>query len=339
MYVNNVRLYLKHLRRDLVPDSVGLPEAAHSRFLLQGANGSGKSTFLDSIATLWSFFGEWIDVKDRSVPRRHLRHNLANADMAAIEVIGLLPQNQSLWIGMGKVSYWVDLKDERPNADFAGLIQAKGGSWEIQLPKGDWSTFRERALVGSEPQPNIVYFPPEDRTVPLGTGRSPHIVDLMPYSWLAPYSSSVELESLLLTIRAHSPKRYDDAMQIINAALDNQRKQIAGFGPQGMIVQGRTEFDTTYEHPISDLSSGEKQMLLLIGFVATTLRDGGIVLIDEPDLHIHIVMVPQILGSIEAIVRERRGQLIVASHSQEVWDRFPLESEHVELMPWRGAKP
>jgi predicted ATPase len=160
----------------------------------------------------------------------------------------------------------------------------------------------------------------------------------MPYSWLATYSSSVDLESLLLTIRARSPKGYDDAMQIINAALDNQRKQIAGFGPQGMVVQGTTEFDKTYEHPISALSSGEKQMLLLIGFVAATLHEGGIVLIDEPDLHIHIVMVPQILGSIEDIVRKRGGQLIVASHSEEVWDRFPLESEHVELAPWRRAE-
>jgi predicted ATPase len=69
--------------------------------------------------------------------------------------------------------------------------------------------------------------------------------------------------------------------------------------------------------------------------MATTLRDGGIVLIDEPDLHIHVVMIPQLLGSIETIVRERRGQLIVASHSQEVWDWFSLSRERIELAPWR----
>ena len=100
-----------------------------------------------------------------------------------------------------------------------------------------------------------------------------------------------------------------------------------------MVVRGETSFGKPYEHPIGDLSSGEKQMLLLMGFVAATLRDSS-GLIDEPDLHIHVVMVPQLLGSIETIVpARRRGQLIVASHSQEVWDWFSLSSERRELTP------
>ena len=80
-------------------------------------------------------------------------------------------------------------------------------------------------------------------------------------------------------------------------------------------------------------------MLVLIGFIAATLQPGGIVIIDEPDLHIHMVMVQQLLGSIEAIVKKRNGQLIVASHSQDVWDWFSLTSERVELNPWRRVAP
>ncbi|NQT12086.1 MAG: ATP-binding protein, partial [Planctomycetes bacterium] len=130
---------------------------------------------------------------------------------------------------------------------------------------------------------------------------------------------------------------YEETLTFTNQALDNQRKEIVGFGSHGLIVRGKTDFGANYEHNINQLSSGEKQMLLLIGFVACTLQQGGIVIIDEPDLHIHQVMVQQLLGSIEAIVKERKGQLIVAAHSQEVWDWFSLTSERVELTPWRRA--
>jgi hypothetical protein len=43
---------------------------------------------------------------------------------------------------------------------------------------------------------------------------------------------------------------------------------------------------------------------------------------DDPDLHIHISMIAQLMESLEQIVRQRRGQLIVASHSETVWDHF-----------------
>jgi hypothetical protein len=50
-----------------------------------------------------------------------------------------------------------------------------------------------------------------------------------------------------------------------------------------------------------------------------------------------MTMIPQLLASIEAIVKARKGQLIVAAHSQEVWDWFSLSSERVQLAPWRTA--
>ena len=338
--MQNVRLYAKHFRRDLVASPEGLPEAARERLLLQGANGSGKSTFLETVATLWGYFGDWIDMgPGRTASRRYLRRlrqYLLEGDLAAVEIGGLLPNKRSLWIGIGKVGDWVDLKEQRPEAEFAGLICSKSG-WEIQLPAGDWGNFRQLSLVGSEPRANVVFFPPEHRTTGPEAGMAPRIVDLIPYSWLATYSESVHIASLLLTIRAKSAGVYDEAMRHINQALDKQGKEITELSPNGMIVECRLGVEVKSKHPIGALSSGEKQMVLLIGFLAATLREGGIVLIDEPDLHIHVTMLQQLLGAIEAIVKQRHGQLIVASHSEEVWDWFSLSSEQIELASWRRA--
>ena len=44
-------------------------------------------------------------------------------------------------------------------------------------------------------------------------------------------------------------------------------------------------------------------MLLLVGFAVAFLRPGGIVLLDEPDLHIHMAMVTQLLETLERVAK------------------------------------
>jgi hypothetical protein len=67
------------------------------------------------------------------------------------------------------------------------------------------------------------------------------------------------------------------------------------------------------------------------------IRPGGILLIDEPDLHIHLSMVSQFMETLEVIAGRRNAQMIVASHSEWVWERFSRDAERIELSPWRGG--
>lgn len=93
MYVNRLRLWgVKPLRCDIPADGAELPEPSRHRLLLQGGNGSGKTVVLETIATLWKFWGEWVDIgENQTPPREHLRHHLAAADLAAMEIQGLAP--------------------------------------------------------------------------------------------------------------------------------------------------------------------------------------------------------------------------------------------------------
>jgi predicted ATPase len=147
----------------------------------------------------------------------------------------------------------------------------------------------------------------------------------------------VNLDSVLLTVKAQHPKRFKECLRLVNLALKHREKRIVGFAPAGrLVVEGLTEAGKTYQHPIELLSSGEKQVLLMIGFAVAFLRPGGILLIDEPDLHLHISMIAQLMETLELIVQDRDGQLIVASHSSLVWDWFSSDEERIELGPWRG---
>jgi predicted ATP-dependent endonuclease of OLD family len=76
----------------------------------------------------------------------------------------------------------------------------------------------------------------------------------------------------------------------------------------------------------------------MIGFTIAFLRPAGILLLDEPDLHIHVSMVTQLMETLQLICDERDAQLIVASHSSLVWDWFD-EEERIDLSGWREGRP
>ena len=267
----------------------------------------------------------------------HLRHELAQADLAAIEIIGL-PIGQPLWIGVARKHFeWRALRENFPKASFAGLV-LKDTLWQIELPIDDSLEHRRMSLVGAENYPNVVYFPLGGRMV----GTSPfhdrgQIIDFTLFRWEAEYESQTSLDSILLTVKALSPERYENCLKLANLALGHQRKRIVGFGMNGrLVVEGTAETGAIFQHSIKQLSSGEQQMLLLIAYVVAFLQPGGIVLLDEPDLHLHVAMVTQMLQTLEHIVRQRNGQLIVASHSERVRDYFSRSEEQIELSPWRG---
>ncbi len=163
-------------------------------------------------------------------------------------------------------------------------------------------------------------------------------MDLTSLNWCAVFDPSRSLDKLLLTIKALRPEDFNECMMLVSLALAHRNKRLAGFNEEGRLeVLGTTDSGTTFRHPVEKLSSGERQMLLLTAYAASLLRPAGILIIDEPDLHIHRTMLPQLLETIERIVRERNGQLIVASHSEIVWDWFARPEEQIDLSPGRGG--
>ncbi len=207
------------------------------------------------------------------------------------------------------------------------------------LPPGKWKTIKIRSQEGVEPLPNIVHFPPDGRSVlhtPPGVVKR---LDLYQPNWLATYNAEYDLDSLLFTVRAMQPQRYDEAIELFNRLLLPEGKRVsAQQDRQGRLQIERIGIPYPPAHPWTALSSGERQMLLLFIYTVCLLRDDSILLIDEPDLHIHIGMVAQVMETLEQVVCEHKGQLIVASHSQLVWDWFARDEERIQLSSWQGGQ-
>jgi hypothetical protein len=82
--------------------------------------------------------------------------------------------------------------------------------------------------------------------------------------------------------------------------------------PKGKGKDGLPQLD------ISSAGSGFHQVLLLLGFFYA--RPATVLLLDEPDAHLHVILQKQIYDRLRSIAAERRCQLIIATHSEVLVD-------------------
>ncbi len=69
---------------------------------------------------------------------------------------------------------------------------------------------------------------------------------------------------------------------------------------------------------LSNAGSGTLQVLLLLAFLYA--RPAAVILLDEPDAHQHVMLQGQVYDLIRRVAHERRGQVIIATHSEVVLD-------------------
>ncbi len=69
---------------------------------------------------------------------------------------------------------------------------------------------------------------------------------------------------------------------------------------------------------LSNAGSGTLQVLLLLAFLYA--RPATVILLDEPDAHQHVMLQGQVHDLIRKVARDRKGQMVIATHSEVVLD-------------------
>lgn len=76
--------------------------------------------------------------------------------------------------------------------------------------------------------------------------------------------------------------------------------------------------------PLSELSSGEQHILVLIYLLLFSVEEDSIILIDEPELSLHISLQRTFIEDLEKILKLRQIRVIIATHSPQIindkWD-------------------
>ncbi|MDM8520184.1 ATP-binding protein [Anaerolineales bacterium HSG6] len=316
--------------------------------MVMGPNGSGKTTMLKVVAGLWLSFGGFIENKRLVLSNKY--SIFLDCDLAAIRIQNfLLTSTIDVWIYLGKEDAVIEFTEQCQGTHRISGIPTNQDKdvFEVVytppdiLKKGDiqkehpWlDSLRNRFFknrFGDEfDLPNIVFLESETRVLSEITEEFSAIPDKKSFNWLSRYRATTNrkghLENYLFTLKAINEPEFQSIVQAINRFLVD--KQITEFDQSTAELMVETK--SGGRHPLHLLSSGEKQILLMITFITRELQNGGVLLIDEPGLHLHISLSGAYVDYLKHTVINKNGQLIIASHAPELWDRF-TQSQRVEL--------
>lgn len=313
----------------------------HKQILFSGPNGSGKTVILKAIATLWDAVGYWLDNRkklsqeDKSL--RWLKKWVDGGIGVVIEDVGFTSLPVGIFFGQSSIfsdisnqeSVWIgeifELKNKRR------IIENKNE--EII---SDWADNRRRMILTFDQTKasNIVYLDAEERrwiTPIQNIGKIfPDDSDLR---WLVTYAASKDwkgqLEASLLNLKTTQLHKYHEVIRGLNSffydkEIDPDIK--AGANRIRVRIRKSKKF-----HFMDELSSGEHQILIQIYLISRWLENGGIVMIDEPDLYLHPSMIHGLLGTLEYLTDKLNAQLIITSHNPDIWKRYEAGGLSVSL--------
>ena len=338
--------------------------------LCVGPNGSGKSTLLAVIAELWVGLVEILrgrfDTSEWQFPTQVLFADpgALRDGLAAIEIIDL--DRQPVWLMVGNKVHYRNLNTQHldshrvvisakqipEHASMTTLVSLKyyppgrtestslsaehprDHVWLVQLS----DRLTKNILGKSQDLPNIVFLESESRTLlPL---KEKFEVTREPdeYLWLARYEPTTSrkgsLHNYLYNLKVVDDTAFQEIVDQVNSFL--RGKRLNGFSRRTGDLM--IKMDNGSEHSIDLLSSGEKQVLLMLTTITRWLRPGGILLVDEPDLHLHVALMTAFVDHLRRMAVEKNGQLILASHAPELWRLF-TESHLVRLGSLEPEKP
>lgn len=296
---------------------------------LRGLNGSGKTTYLEVLAQLWVWFRRCMKRRSWTEPSSDL---LNEATLVAAHFTGLPGPQADLWLAWGHPEALSAFITEYSPA---GLFLSEGvPTWDIDLLAW-WDGEYTKAELGKAEIPNIVWIEAENKWMPelrdeelTRPGEAPPFAAVPRY--LPQARGPSHLEGILLTLKVAEEERFK-ALQLWIAEL-----------LPGLALL--SDFDTKTRRPLfrlnhSDtlltadrLSAGERSVLINLTMVLRWLGPGGIVLLDEPELHQHLSLMAGSVAVLEEAVTRTGGQLIVASHAPEVWNHFRGRGAIIELV-------
>jgi predicted ATPase len=295
-----------------------------ARVLFTGANGSGKTTLLNLIAALWGSFEDWLQ-EGRASNRWPL---LKEAGLAAIELRDFPSIEGSLWLFVASNAQSLEEFRQTAQSHLVGETRLNRGRPNLELDpllRERLNTARQALRLGKREGlslPNMIFLESETRLLtPPSKGR-PDTYPEMAYRWLATYEAQDHwdghLEGMLRNLKVIDENRYQQTLKEINQFL--YQKELYGFDHSNGRALIRLE--NKYKHYLDDLSAGERQCLIMMFTISRWLEPGGVVLIDEPDLHLHLSLQRHFLHEAGRVVAAQGGQLIVTAHSPEMWDDF-----------------
>lgn len=321
-------------------------DRVEARALLSGPNGCGKSTVLRAAAMLWEALGYWLDQR-KALPKSHTsREWLQRWGGTAVVLQGAPSDGELVGLMFGDLAWCQSLKSSQPEVAWFGEGVARTGKpgnpkRELFMPTGPWvrawSDYRKRMILTFDKVdfPNVVFLDAEERRWVTPRRNVGELMAEMPgRRWLPKYLASEDwrdqLEASLINLKTTQLHRYHEVIRTLNVFLSGKE-----IDPDVQVGESRLRVKIKdrrgQSHSLDELSAGEHQVLILLYLLSRWAEKGAIVMIDEPDLYLHPSLVSGLLSSLEKLVADFGGQLIITSHQPTIWQRYEASGTRIEL--------
>jgi|GEM_PF-2196499 len=326
-------LHIRGLRAirslDLPKDGLGWDGQVPDLMMIGGVNGSGKTTLLEFLTTALEslvrrkeyFTGEEVT----GVPARVRLPRELEATEGWVDFLFAVPgasETQFRFI-MGSEDFF----DDHATGNHFGY--RKQGD-VIKYVREHSSAPKLASVVAPPSQTGVVYIPCDrDLVTPEEKFKSPGKKSKS-WEWVHRWRRPIDWKD------SFEAELYDARWEYLNAKeegktdsqgaqrLENYNRAFEKFfhGSKSLAWEGAelvVRLRDQSHHTLSELSSGEKQVIMMMGEILQYWRPGSLILIDEPELHLHTSWQTKLWESLIDWQRERGGQVIVATQSNHLF--------------------
>ncbi|OFV91688.1 MAG: hypothetical protein A3H95_01820 [Acidobacteria bacterium RIFCSPLOWO2_02_FULL_64_15] len=266
--------------------------------VVAGPNNAGKTTLLQAIAAWNLSLARWKELNDfQRHGGEYARAPLARHAFAAVP----LRSFDLLW----------------RNRAYAGEIR-------ITVTTDDWSLLMRLEADSTEQ----IYVRPAPVDPQIVRGVALATVFVPPMTGLGidePVYQRPKLDQLLgqgkpgdmlrnLLVEAHQSAAWERLQESIRRLFSYQLEPPNATGPH-ILAEYRGAGDGP-RLDIASAGSGFQQVLMLLTMLNT--RPGAVLLLDEPDAHLHVILQDAIYGELQSTAARMGSQLIVATHSEVI---------------------
>lgn len=266
--------------------------------VIGGANGSGKTTILELIATLLDSLLEPLEFP-RIVDGGGTKTDLC-----------LLIDNVEYFIGYDFSSN-SELRDTIPPS----FVQDIANMGKQNIP------------ISRMKEPSSILYFPYYRRMRSNPGEQIHREDIT-YRWLYRYEAvdtfAGSLNSYFVWLDYAEPELFEQMKKFVNDIVLPAGKRISGVMRKKL--QTMIELPDGTQHPLEQLSSGEQNLLIILLELRRRLTPGSIVLIDEIENSLHPAFQHRLGTALKKLQREIPFQLIVTTHAPAFLDIFGREN-------------
>lgn len=301
--------------------------------VLAGPNNFGKTTTLQAL-TLWYLATQrWMEAREDRPSKAKERTGvpIARKDFTAAPVRSL----DLLWTdrAVGR------RKDEKRPPLVEIMLEGREGDkpwrWGMEFQYQSSELLYCRAIEsGPVPPPvrklTVVHVPPLGGVQTDEEKREPGIQDRL----IGEGRPGEILRNLLLQVYEREPGDWKDLADEIEEMF-----QIKLLPPEfsGTYITCEYLPKRTGAKPkpldISNAGSGFHQVLLLLAFFYA--RPGSVLLLDEPDAHLHVILQREVYALIRMVASKRGSQLLISSHSEVILD----ETDPPSIVAFSGERP